>query len=85
MRTHYIGGSVFFNPQYTADLKGIREIHGVEGVHSKTVIFEIKDHFLYYVADCENMYNPIIAPISSTLQEASIYSDDGGASRTFML
>ena len=68
MRTPYIGGSVFLNPQYTADLKGIREIHGVEGVHSKTFIFEMKANLLEYVTTCENVHNPIIAPIISTVK-----------------
>ena len=43
---------LFLGPQYAADLKEIRELHGVEGVQSKTVIFEIKAHFLDYVAAC---------------------------------
>ena len=63
-----------------ADLKEIRELHRVEGVHSKTVIFEMKAQFLDYVAACENVHNPIVAPISSTVQEVSIYSEDEGAS-----
>ena len=60
---------LILDPQYTADLKEIRELHGVEVVHSKTVIFEIKAHFLDYFSDCENVHNPIVAPISSTVQE----------------
>ena len=60
---------MILDPQYTADRKAIRELHGVEVVHSKTVIFEIKDHFLDYVSDCENVHNPIVARISSTVQE----------------
>ena len=62
----------------------IRELHGVEVVHSKTVIFEIKAHFLDYVTACENVHNPIVVPIGWTVKEASIYSDYEGASRTFM-
>ena len=75
---------LFLNPRYAANLKEIRELHGVEGVHSKTVVFEMKAHFLDYVAACENVHNPIVAPISSTVQDASIYSENEGASRTFM-
>ena len=37
----------------------------------------MKAHFLYYVAACENVQNPIVAPISSTVQEVSIYPEDG--------
>ena len=66
------------------DLEKIRELHRVEGVHSKTVIFEMKYHFLDYVATCENMHNPIVAPIILAIQEASIYSDDEGACPVFM-
>ena len=33
---------LFLDPRYAEDLKEIRELHGVEGVHSKTVIFEMK-------------------------------------------
>ena len=40
---------LILDPQYTADLKEIRELHGVEVVHSKTVIFEMKAHVLDYV------------------------------------
>ena len=67
---------LFLDPLCVTDLKETRELHGVEGVHSKTVIFEIKAHFLYYVAACENAHNPIVAPIISTVQEVSIYSED---------
>ena len=49
-------------------------------MHSNTVIFEMKDHFLYHVSACNNFYNPIVLLVSSTVQEASIYSDDEGAS-----
>ena len=48
-------------------------------MHSNTVIFEMKAHFLDYVATCENVHNPIVVPISSTVQEVSIYSEDKGA------
>ena len=72
------------DPRYAADLKEIRELHGFEGVHCKTVIFETKAHFLDYVAACENVRNPIFAPISSTVQEASIYSYDEGEIFNFM-
>ena len=44
----------------------------------------MKAHFLDYVATCNNVHNHIVAPIRSTVQEASIYSDDEGASQTFM-
>ena len=43
---------LFLNPWYAADLKEIRELHRVEGMHCKTVIFEMKDHFLDYVSVC---------------------------------
>ena len=65
---------LFLDPRYAADLKKIRELNGVEGVHSNTVTFDMKAYFLDYVAACENVHNPIVAPISSTLQEISIYS-----------
>ena len=74
---------LFFDPRYAADLKEIKELHEVEGMHSNTMIFEMKDHFLDYVVACENVSNPIVAPIGSTVQEASIYSEKDGASRTF--
>ena len=66
------------------DLEKIRELHRVEGVHSKTVIFEMKYHFLDYVATCDNVHNHIVKLISSTLQEVSIYSEDEGASTAVM-
>ena len=71
---------MFLDPRCEKDLKEIRELHGVEGVHSKTVIFEMKAHFLEYISACENIHNPIVAPISSTVQEVSIYPEDEGAS-----
>ena len=67
-----------------AYLKEIREKILVEGVHIQTVIFEMKAHFLYYFTACENVHNPIVSPISSTVQEASIYSEDEVASPTVM-
>ena len=67
---------MFLDPRCEKDLKEIRELHGVEGVQSKTVIFEIKAQFLYYVSACDNVHNPIVAHISSTVKEASIYSKD---------
>ena len=30
---------LFLDPRYVADMKEIKELHGVEGVHNKTVIF----------------------------------------------
>ena len=71
---------LFSDPRYAAHLKEIRELHGVEGVHIKTVILEMKAHFLDYVSACENMHSPIFAPINSTLQEVSIYLEYEGAS-----
>ena len=62
------------------DLEKIRELHRVEGVHSKTMIFEMRSHFLDYIATCENGHNPTVAPIILTIQEAYIYSYDEGAS-----
>ena len=53
-------------------------------VHSKTVIFEMKAHFLDYVATCGNVQNRIVALRSSTVQDVSIYSEYEGASRTFI-
>ena len=44
----------------------------------------MKAHVLDYVATCNNVHNHIFAPRRSTVQEASIYSDDEGASQTFM-
>ena len=44
-------------------------------MHSKTVIFEMKDQFLDYVAACEDVHNPIVVPIISTVQEVYIYSE----------
>ena len=46
---------LFLDPRYAEGLKEIRELRGVEGVHSKTVIFEMKANFLDYVAACENV------------------------------
>ena len=63
-----------------ADLKEIRELKEVEGVHSSIVIFEMKTHFLYYVDACESVHSPIVAPKFSTVQEASVYSDNEGSS-----
>ena len=54
-------------------------------MHSKTVIFEMKAHFLDYVSPCENVHNPIVAPTSSTIQEVYIYSGDEVASTAVML
>ena len=77
---HFIGGYVcFWIHDMRKDLEKIRELHRVEGVHSKTVIFEMKYHFLDYVATCDNVHNPIVAPVILKIQEASIYSDDEGA------
>ena len=53
-------------------------------MHIKTVIFEMKDNFLDYVFACDNVHNYIVVPISSTVQEASIYSEDEGASPAIM-
>ena len=53
-------------------------------MHRKTVIFEMKAQNLYYVSACENVHKTIVAPISSTVQESSIYSEDKGASTTVM-
>ena len=75
---------MFLSPQYAADLKEIRELHGFEGVHINTVVFEMKAQFLDYVSACENVHNPIVAPISSTVQEAYIYSEDEGESPAVM-
>ena len=75
---------LFLDPRYAEDLKYRRELRGVEGVHIKTVIFEMKDKFLDYVFACENLQNYIVVPISSTVQEASIYSEDEGASPAIM-
>ena len=66
----------FLDTRYAEDLKEIRELYGVEGVHINTLIFEIKAHFLDYFAACKNVQKPIFALISSTVQEVSIYSDD---------
>ena len=44
----------------------------------------MKGHFLDYLSACENVNNPIVAPISSTLQEVSIYSEDEGTSPAVM-
>ena len=75
---------LFLNLRYAEYLKEISELHGVEGVHSKNVIFEMKSHLLYYFASFKNLHNPIVEQISSTVQEASIHSDDEGTSCTFM-
>ena len=53
-----------FNTLYVADLKETGELHGVEGVHIKTVIFEMKDQFLDYFSACDNVHKSIVAPIS---------------------
>ena len=58
---------MFLSPQYAADLKEIRELHGFEGVHINTVVFEMKAQFLDYVSAYENLYNPIVTPRSTTL------------------
>ena len=63
---------LFLYQIYAEDLKEIRELNGVEGVHSKTMIFEIKAHILDYVAACDNVHNHIVAPISKTVQYESI-------------
>ena len=76
---------MFLDPRYAAYLKEIRELHGFEGVHSKTVIFEMKDQFLDYFSTCENVHNPIVVTISSTVQEVFIYSEDEGASTAVIL
>ena len=75
----------FLDTQYAADLKEIRELHGFEGGISNTIIFEMKDHFLDYVTACENVHNPIVAPISSTVKDAYIYSEDEVSSTAVML
>ena len=49
-------------------------------MHSKTVILEMKAHFLDYVAACDNVHNPIVELIISTVQEVSIYSEYEGSS-----
>ena len=59
---------LFLNPRYAANLKEIRELHGFEGVHINAVVFEMKAQFLDYVSACENVHNPIVAPISSTVK-----------------
>ena len=59
---------LFLYPRYAVDLKEIIELHRVEGVHSKTVILEMKDLVLDDIAACENVHNPIVAPISSTVK-----------------
>ena len=44
----------------------------------------MKAHFLDYLSACENVNNPIVEPISSTVQEVSIYSENEGASPAVM-
>ena len=56
---------LFLNPQHGEDLKKIRQLNVVEGVHIKTVIFEKKVHFLYYVDAFDNVHNHIVATICS--------------------
>ena len=45
----------------------------------------MKAHLLDYVSACENVNNPIVAPIISTVKEVSIYSEYEGASPAVML
>ena len=53
-------------------------------MYRKDVIFETKAHLLDYVATYENVHNPTVALISSTVKEVSIYSEDEGESPAVM-
>ena len=75
---------MFLDPRHAEYLKEIRELHGVGGMHSKTVIFEMKANFLDYGAACENMHSAIVSPIISISQEVYIYSVDEGESIVVM-